>query len=548
MQELIFQFNSSGGLTPGWTGHPGYENPQPHLNVFGNDSMYTEGVVNPFRQPGFLSPATSAVTAITTAEAGTAFVDVVNIIQVDTINTTIYVGEASGTMFRIQRLDSFTDTTLNAINQVNGLSGALASDFEIYSLNGVTSLFYAYNKGSAGEMGIYNNFSSFDDDYLSSSATGGFVLGANRHRLIVADNGFMYILDGSEIHRFDGTTEGGGSGTIKGRVVVFPNPFRLVDGVDSRGFLWVALVSDTRDFRGVGDSSVTGQVTCGVYIWDRQSTRVAQTDFIPVPGVKEIHKIFFFDGKPWLITSSTNRLTEIREYNGSEFVVKFELPRGARPRFVDSVQVRSNKVYWIGRDDGIVWCLGRIFPDAPIGIHKIGDMTPFTRGDTWGSGGALAIAGGRPSVASGDYLEPETVIVNFSTQTNSKNLINRWYPDSRTITGETLTVHPGRWRSIVKPIPKLSTINGLSVFFPPNTSVDSESLYIQLYYNRSNNVTTTAVLNEVDAARGWYWTSLTQENVNYVQLGVVFNGDQPVTKHIFPEYAKVHYTKTDKIK
>ena len=142
-------------------------------------------------------------------------------------------------------------------------------------------------------MGVYSNFTTFDPRFLSTSALGGFSLGAtNNHRMAIADNGFMYIIDGYDVHKFDGTESSGISGRAYPSVLTFPEPYQLVDATDGRGFLWIGVTGTTRNLTG-SDNQQSIENLCGVYVWDRLSSRVNTTDFIFLSGAKEIRKVFF---------------------------------------------------------------------------------------------------------------------------------------------------------------------------------------------------------------------------------------------------------------
>lgn len=542
MADILIPLSGFGGLSPTYSGYPTKESPTPNLDPFADDQRYTDGLINPFRQPGFLSAACDTFQTLT---AGTSYIGIISATQVDDVNSRHYMIERAVNP-HIFEMDFTGETQFESSNVITAAAGG-GTDLEIYSVNGTRSLFYTYRKtgGGGGDMGRYN-FSSFVDTYLSATATNGFNLNSDvEHKMIVADNGYMYILDNQDVHRLDGTANGGANGTAYPRLITFVSPFQLVDGIDAKGFLWLAIVGSTRSLTGT-DQQTTTEIPCGVYVWNRQTTRINMADFIPIPGTKEIRKIFYFEGTPWIISVSANRTTQIRQYNGREFEVKFELHRDAQPRFSDSVQVRGMIVYWIGRNDGKIYALGRIYQDGPLGIHIIGDISDNVA-ETFNSGGAISIAGGRPGVTSGDYLEPETMVINFSTG-STENYARRFFPHSLTITGLTLNSHEGNFRTVVKHLPKLSDITGVTLVYPELASGSNTALSLQVLVNRSSAISATATVSQTDGQRGWVYKPLSIHNVNTVQLGIRFSTAIIISNQITPEYAIIHYQQRHKFR
>src|SRR3990167_6324220 len=255
MADIFIPLSGIGGLTPTFSGFPMKDAPQPNLDPSSDDSLYTDGFINPFRQPGFMTPVTDSVTTITT---GSAYSGIIQAVQVDDVNSDLYIIERSEHP-NIYNITSFSDTQFELRNAITAAGGA-GTDMEIYSVNGVRALFYAYKKTGGGDIGMYN-FSSYDDDFMSAAAVNGFRTNesSNVKLVVSSDDVFMYILDGGYVHRYDGTITGGTNGTAYFRVLGFPEPYTAIDGISARGLLWIAFIGTTRDIFGT-ESIITSEI------------------------------------------------------------------------------------------------------------------------------------------------------------------------------------------------------------------------------------------------------------------------------------------------
>lgn len=536
MPDIIFPLSSIGGLAPGYSGAPEFDAPQPNYNVFGSEGQYADGIVNPFRRPGFLGAANNGVQNITHATGTANGIFVSGITEdISSASGVAYFLEKNSGTSQVWRLDGYTDTTLTLANSIT-TSGGGGTDMALYSLNGTARIFYSYQKAGGGNIGVYD-FGTWDDDWLSTLPVGSTTIGSsNNHVFVKSDNGFLYQLDGSFVHKIDGTSSGGVNGTFTANVLSFPDLYQLVDGVDARGYIWIALVGTTRDLVTT-DQQTTSENSCGVYVWDRLTSGTQTADFIPIPDAREIRKIFFFDGSVHVITISISRVTQIRRHTASGFEVVAELEREARPRFPKSVHVGDKTVKWLG-EDGKMYAYGRVLPGAPLGVFKIGNFSVT-------NAGSILVAGGRPGVTSGDNLEPETIVVNFNDGV-ANNISRRWFPNAASVTGVTLSSLGGDYKSLVKGLPKLSRITGVTLVFPTTASGANDAIDFQVYTNRSTTASATATITLNDGARGWYYMPLSKENVNHVQLGISYHTAVAVGDQITPEFAILHFESTGK--
>ena len=514
--KTIIDLSGIGGLAPRYHSERTDNTTHPELRIIGADNQYADGTVNPIAKLGYISPASNTVTAVTSNPSA-----IIGSTVIDTVNSKGYFWER-GT--KLHELDSYTDTTLD-VNRI--VTGATGTDLEIYTVNGVRKLFYAYRHASGGDIGIWDFSSIYDDTWLSATCASGFNTGTtNNTKMIVADNGYMYVLDGSTLHKIDGTTAGGANGTVTANVITFPANFQLIDGLDLRGNLWIALMRSTRDLYSANTDTSLFEELAGVYVWNRISTATDMTDFITIEGVREIRNIFAFRGIPSCFTVSSARYTQLRIFNGNEFRVVQELGPEAYPRFPDSVHDTGDMMFWLG-NDGIIYAYGKIIPYGEDALYKIGDMTGhITAGTTFSSGGAIMGAG----------TTQEMFYLCIKDSTNA--LIKQWYPHYATSSKYPLA---GGFYSMVKTLPKLSTVSSITLYYPPVTTGATEVLDVDIYFNQSTTSWGTTTLTRADGARTYRYIPIGESGVNFVQLGLRWKTGNALSYAITPMYAEIEY-------
>src|SRR3990167_7225649 len=298
MAQTIIDLSGKGGLAPRFYGDIPLASANWQLRHLGADDMYADGIVNPIAKFGYLGPANNTTKAITSNPSA-----VIGSTIVDTINSKAYFWEYAT---KLHELDDLTDVALDVNRTVTGATG---TDLEIYTINGARRLFYAYQKSGGGNIGIWDFASTYDDTWLSATVSGAFNTGATTDtKMIVEDNGIMYILNGTSIAKVDGTTAGGTNGTATANVILFPATFQITDGLDFGGKLWVGLMQSTRSiWGGISSSTYAYNTLCGVYIWDRKSAISDFTNFVPITGIREIRNIFSFQNTIWCFTVSVDR-------------------------------------------------------------------------------------------------------------------------------------------------------------------------------------------------------------------------------------------------
>jgi len=546
MAKTTIDLSGIGGLAPRWQGDRFSSVANWQDRILGNSNMYADGVVNPLSKYGYVTGAVNTFATITGALTQVASATIVDTFNTDT-NADAYIFDRGSSVWRLSTL---SDTSLEDIIVTFGAEG---TDLEIYTINGVKKLFFSYKLAGGGDIGIspLPYVDTSDDDWLSTAASGAFHTGAtNNTRMIVADNGFMYVLDGSAVHKIDGTTDGGANGTATANVLLFPATFSLIDAIDLRGQMWIALMRTSRDiFAGTLNVAKYSEFT-GVYIWDRQSTKVDMTDFITIEGVKEVRTIIGFRGIPWVFTVSADGHTQLRKYTGTEFSIVCELGLTDYPRYHDSVSVTDDFIIWTA-NNGNVFMYGKIDYSAQDALYKIGDLTSATPdGETFQFAGAMLPMGTQYSGTTGFENEGISYYMSFETDTSPYFYTRRWVPYMAYYEGNGQFPHAGNFKSMVKLLPKLSHVKSVTLFYPKtNTgSGSTEVLDVDLYFNQSRTSWGTKTLTRDDGVRGYKFISIGEPNVNSIQLGLTWKTNNGLTATITPSYCEVEYEETKKIK
>lgn len=397
--------------------------------------------------------------------------------------------------------------------------------------------------------------SSVLTNFMSTYVSGGTTLSGSNARMVVADNGYMYIIDGPFVHKYDGTSLGvtdvstSAFGVMTPDVLQFPPGFTLTDAIDLRGKLWITLFQSTRDIYSSPTNTSIESNYCGVYIWDRITTGTSTADFIPVPGVREIRAIVIFQGVPTLFTVSSSRYAEVRMWNGSYFKLVAQLGPEAYPRFHDSVSINGEMMVWLG-NDGKIYHYGQMIPGSKNYLWMLGDATTaITNSSTFSNAGALVLAGEAQSGSAGDNLTPQAYYLNISDNTPASKIL-QWFPHAQNPGGTGQNANAGNYFSVVKALPKLAQTHYLTLFFPPVGSGGATTLLsVNLYVNQSTTAWngSAIAITANDALRGYKTIPFNVTGVNFVQIGIVYPTSVAISLIPIISYAALDYTPTTKI-
>lgn len=500
---------------------------QPHLKYATGQAQVASGYYNPISVRGYMSPTNNTFLSLTGSING-----FISATVYDPLNNDIYMTDNSTGIFH---LDGFSDTSLTSDTTV---SGAVFSDLEIYQVNGVRKLFCAYDKSGGGNLLMYDlPASSASTTWLSGTASGGSTLVEGyRNIMCVADNGFMYVGNGNVVHKIDGTTGGGSNGTAEMNILVFPKDFVVVDMLDYRGNLAIALQTRTAQF---ASADAYNERVTGVYFWDRISTQVRMRDFIPVQNVREIRKIYVSpEGELRLICIGGNRLTQIRRYNGNTFQVMEELGVSAYPNVRDSVISAGNLIMWLGVD-GIVYGHGKIDARSPEAVFQLGSIADNVS-QPLSATGALFYGHNNALTTKG------TEAIYLSFVDNGGNKVRKWFFNGTgTIDGNAQSANAVPIIYPVQFLPKLSTVRKVILYFAPGSNTGGSTVAsVDISFNQSSGSSfKTQTITQTINSRGYIDIPLNKPYVNSIQIKVTPSTNLDAdTFH--PLYAFVDYDAT----
>lgn len=536
MATLQIDLSGKNGLAPNNFAAFSSDTAQPNLVYEAKDGQMAGGVYNPFRQPGYLSPANA------TFEEITGGIGIVGNTIYDPANGKTWFAEYSTQLWT---LDAYNDTSLTSVKTI---AGAKYTDLEIYTVNGTKKIFYAYNKAGGGNIGMVDlPASTFADTWLSATCTGGIAMSAAGDIFMVpADNGFMYVFDTNAIHKLDGTSTGGTNGTFSANAVLFPTYFVLTDALDYRGNLWCTIQTEVHS--GVsGTTSYTPQV-CGVYLWDRLTTVVKMRDFIPVKGVKEIRKIYLgSDNTIRLICITAERKTVIKRFNGTSFDTIHELGMNAYPAFRDSLTNFPDYVVWMGLD-GVIYANG--VAGGVDSVFKIGQTTV----DATSVAGSPKVGALIPQYANTSTTSLKNsigLILTFTASTVA--LAKRWVSHgigTSPIGANNLVQNTGSIYTPVKLMPPLSTLNKIVIYMAPgSTSGTTTRGTLAIYFNQSTTAWATKTITSDDIAKGYLEIEVNKSYINAVQFKIAYPGNTiAVATDFMPYLAVIDYSPTNTLK
>jgi len=451
-------------------------------------------------------------------------------------------------------VNSVFNTTNTSGNDSSGYASFLnytILDLEIYQINGVRKLFYIYTYSTTIQVGIATlPFSSNDDDWLSSAPVGAFsnTTTSNYNFMRTADNGFAYLFNDNQVHKIDGTTLGGTNGTVSANVLLFPTFFRLSDAVDYRGNIYMVIHQNTTD--STSRTQTNYATPCGVYIWDRLTTQVRMSDYIPVEGVRVIKKIYIApSGGIRIICVSSDGITQIREFTGSVFSVVKELGIGAAPQYADSLVVSGTKTMWLA-PDGSLYCHGQTRPKGPEILARIAQVRAPQAETTTGyseniTAGALLYGYGTDSATAGYRSDRQGITLSYSTGTP---VVKKIFPfDVDTINATAQTSHVGDIYTGVIPLPFMSTVHTINLYMAKGTTTGSTvQATVKIYFNGSATADMSKSITRDDIAKGYFNIKVNKPYVHSMQIEIEYaTGITMSDAYDFhPYYADVNYEAT----
>lgn len=473
-----------------------------------------QGFFNPFQRNDYLSP--SVATLHSTTYTGGTHDAVFGSCVYDAINDDAYFAERGRQLFHLDGLD---DTQFQMDHDLGSTGTPVYMDLELYQVNGVRKLFFVYEKSGNLCIGISTlpvfPAGTVDNNWLTSTVSGAFTntTASNYNFMRVADNGFAYIFADNTVHKIDGTTTGGTNGTVYPNVLLFPPFFRITDGLDYRGLMFIAVQQTIFDQTTAAANGNQFNTPCGVYLWDRQTTVVNTRDYIPLIGVKAIKKIYVgSNGAVRIICIMSSGLVKILEYSGSNFTPIRELGLGAAPQYPDSLDFNDQLTIWLGTD-GNIYGHGIREPGGTEILAKLGYVKAPTSSDpsTNVTGGALLFGASNSFSGTTGYRTSRQGITVDAVISGTPTSYKFFPFDIGTINSNAQTALTGDAYTQVFMLPELCKINYVRVYHAVGTT-DGTSVQgtLKTFLNQSATASRTDNITRTDIVQGWKYIPVTQ--------------------------------------
>ena len=542
MAKLQINLSGKGGLAPKFAGDNDRTISQPNLRYIGNNTQMAEGIYNPFRRYGYISPANATFGAVTLSTIPTL---VLTSSIYDAVNNDFYFAERGQ---RIYVGDGLDDTTLTETHDLGSTGTPRIMDLEIYQIDGVRKFFYVYEKAGNLEVGEADittpPISSENDNWLTANVSGYFTNTlVNNAFMRVADNGFAYLFADNTIHKIDGTTNGGANGTITANVITFPAYFQITDAIDYRGKMYVVIRQDTKDSIG-NETAYVHEGNIGVYIWDKKTSVVSMDDYLPITGIKEVRKIYVSpQGDLRLHCINSERIVEIRKFSGANFISDTQLGVGSFVPHHDSLTTAIGMTVWLGYD-GKIYAHGKISPQEKESIYIIGNIsdTIASSGDRVG---AILFGGGNADSSTSGFKNTKNGLY-LSYITGTTVTVKEWDLYGTGADGVNSTPNQGDIYTLVKYLPQMSTVNYIDIFMMPSTYTGTTvQSTIKIYFNQSSTAWAGKTIDRNTISRGYKRIEINKQYINSIQLEIEYPDNIGIgTIDFAPSVAVVDYTPT----
>lgn len=360
-----------------------------------------------------------------------------------------------------------------------------------------------------------------------------------------ADNGFMYVFADHKVKKIDGMLTGGINGSIND-VLIFPKYFQIVDAVDYRSNLYICINQQDTQMSTTSLNTFSGK--CGIYIWDRDTSKVTDADFIELAGVREIKRIYQSpDSELRLITIGHDGLTQLRQFGyndsgGVVFPIIKLLGIGGFPQYPDGLTVAGEKVIWQAQD-------GTIYADKKGAVTQLYQIkTPGTTSATTINNiysGAILFGTGDETGSTGYRSNKQAV--TFSYLDGSTHYIKKIYPFSLTNgSNSTQSIHQGDVYTGVTFLPPNSVLKNIRIFnIPTSSSADTAIATVKIYFNQSSTVGMTKTVTLKEASRGYIDLKINKPYIHALQLEIEWDNTTTLgVNTYFPSTAVISYEPT----
>ncbi len=392
----------------------------------------------------------------------------------------------------------------------------------------------------------------YDDDWLTDRAGLTQSSFSDYNFIRNADNGFSYLFAGNKVHKIDGGITGGENGVVTPSVLVFPNNFTILDAIDYRSRMYIALHQSDVSSRTPDRRIFSGK--CGIFVWNRLSIQLTASDYIELPGVKQIRKIYASpDGVLKAIVISDSGLTELRQfgYNDSGGVVFRtikEMGIGAFPLSVDGLTTAGDKSLWLA-NDGRVYCekggvVTQIFQAKAAGDETTEVLTNI-------SSGAILLAHDDSTADSGFRQTRQSFLFSYldgSTVTNIK--INPFDAEDELAGAQTLSQSDVYTEVYIMPV--TSVLRNVRIYnFPVVSTNTNTCATVKLYFNQKTTATfptgMTKTITNKEASRGYVDFKINAPYVHALQIEIEWPSSETFSANdtYLPSVAVVTYDITE---
>lgn len=289
MATIEFDLSGAKGLVERYQGDLNASSSTPNLRYLGGQGQFADGVYNPMKKIGYMSPSVNAFPQLT----GTV-TDAANTFKYDSVGDTLYISE-SGEV--IQSLNGLDDTTLSTYRTLT--SGLTIKDLEIYELYGKKSLFYLVDTGTDvadGGQGINIGFNLFDTDDAIQ------YFDATNASISASTKLFWLLTEAASENYFSRKTRGMAQAInsadllpvteVSGVRLLLSRELGTGSGITIKASIQAEAVASTGDFtsRGAWSNAVTNYaindtVTNGGYTWQCILAHSAAAESGDEPGV-----------------------------------------------------------------------------------------------------------------------------------------------------------------------------------------------------------------------------------------------------------------------
>ncbi len=418
---------------------------------------------------------------------------------------------------------SFADGQVSIFNTTNPAGNDSSS---YYSM--------AANRLRVGVAPLPFSVATDNAEWLTLTSSGHFLqtVTTNNNFMRLSDNGFAYLFAENHVHKIDGATTGGTTGTVTKDVLLFPSYFRTVDAVDTRGKMYIGVQGNP--ISGASDVNSYSEALVGVYVWDRSSTIVGTRDFIPLYGVRDIRKIYVEpSGDVRAICIGDDRFVQIRSISSGYGKVLETLGISAYPENLDGLQIMNNMTVWLGAD-GIIYAHGKLTPNDSEELYKIGTINGEVSG---------AFTTGAIFVGNSEATQSrQGILASFTDVSSSKVL--KWYPHGQgTISSVAQTGAIGDVYTQVVPLPAMSTVKNVTINnFPTANAAATTIATVKIYFNQSTTAFKSFTVTQALASKGYVSIECNKPFVSSVQMKIEFSTSQTLgTDDFNPMFAVVEY-------